>query len=262
MLKNHLRKVFFLAFLLVNLVVVAKANVTVIRPSEKQEVSATTTQLEGVNIQPTLEILQTTYRVNREVEVLEILKNPANPTLIFFGGQDERKSVYRTNCVLDGRVPEGWNILCCALYEPDTTSTQEWKRAMRSLVEFVLVRIRDGVIDMTQLYIDGYSYGGSGAFWLAESLLQSGITAKALTWIDAAVSQVKQSDLQNLLSCGVSVNVFAASAETSENDISARGRNIVYELNGESGFHGEIISHGHGNGIVAYVYDTYHLHAN
>lgn len=240
------KRMFGLLFFCISLISLVKADVTII-----EEPTITLTTNSEIPF-----IIHTHYRIDNRVEIFEIQKSPTKPTLIFFGGQDERTSVYRTQNVLNCNEPDEWNILFCALYEPKTSSTNEWKKCINSVVEFIEEQINEGLLS-EPFSVDGYSYGGSGAFWLSEALIQDDINVNELTWIDATVSQVTKSDIEKLLNEGVKVNLFAGKGSRK---ISVRGREMISQLSGEVNFYGKVIDHGHENSIVDYVYKLYHLH--
>lgn len=192
------------------------------------------------------------------------------PTLIFFGGAGERASTQETVKLLEGTSAfENWNV-CCVAVANDHGKMDEWKDVARSLKEYVLQRVRDGKINPENIWIDGYSNGGAGAYYATLELHNLPVVfngtikmmkVSELTLVEASLKGIFSSNvIENLLSMGIKVSMFVST--TSNYTLSAHGRDLVRRFNSYENFTGVLVEHGHGNAIVSLVANRYENHSN
>jgi len=187
------------------------------------------------------------------------------PTLILFGGVGERDSIDKTYRLVD-KVPtiENCNLVCVALYNDQTRGkVEDWISVCDGVYEFLIDKITAGVLNPSNIYIDGYSNGGAGAYFCFQKLhntyvtignYKSRILVKKVTFIDGAYNNVITDDaILDIIESGTLVCIYVAGL--SNYNISKNGLKLLNEFGCNSSVDGEVLECGHGQKITKLIYE-------
>lgn len=219
------------------------------------------------------ESVTTTTRIGYSTNVLEVGEfSPDKPTLLFFGGKQDRDSTKKTyRLIEDVQQLERWNVICVAIRnDPESKPISIWRHVADDLKSYIESCVAEGRINPKMIWIDGYSNGGAGAYYTTLALQQmpvrlpngdaTMVEVQKMTLIDGTLEGIiKDAQVQEILGMGVQLTLYVA-AKTSYS-LSAHGRDLVSRYTGTDGFTGILVDHSHGSGIVALTYaDGYGNH--
>lgn len=199
----------------------------------------------------------TISKKGKAVVAERVTNSPEKPTLLFFGGSGERKYIENTVKILqDKDLLEDWNVICIAINKCDTDDVKEWRQCVEDAVPLIVAQMQEGKIK-PQIYVDGFSLGGYGAYLMALALQgltierEDGavveIAVQEVTFLDGAVTNVIcEAEIQNLLNANIHVVIYAT---TSEKRISQNSRELAKTFENIQRVTSVILDVSHGNAL-------------
>ena len=184
---------------------------------------------------------------------------PGRPTLLFFAGAGERRDIKKTLLQMEGRPTlSEWNVIGIAIADCDNDHVTEWEQCVADALPVIEEMISEGKIG--DIYIDGCSNGGVGAYEMAHALLIRGYEVREVNFLDAAIDyRIKKEEIEGLLRMGTKVGIWAC--RNSEKRVSENSRNLVRSFRDNSNVNGIIMNVGHSNALIDEAY-ALGLHKN
>jgi len=143
--------------------------------------------------------------------------SPYAETIIFFAGSGERDSAQQaSDYIKDIESFKDKNIICVAIPNVyNDAHGRDWLDPVNVTVAYLDQLCSEGKISSANIQIAGFSYGGSGATYLADALQgiqnSSGSTYDVdLTLLDG-VMEVVPSYVEDLLDRGVDIGIYSSS---------------------------------------------------